>query len=629
MDIQEERDRSLGSNIKDWVDSVRQRIPLEAAIPPVNSIRVDKPWDDWLDELFEHADNEGLPFALPLLRNIESELILNPSDVATRFTALAVYYDLVHLSSIWVPKVLEEDAETNRYRHQQHLAYLVRLVSVDECPDWRRIRWEILNAYSICDWDRALDLFNRAERAQAADSIRVQLMRGEFGFIRLFEQPLGELLTSVVRDFGKALTEHYSSSGDKETAEQCRRVDWSDVLFPYGTGLESLEWVPEVRMLGNFLQGEREDAIKENLRLRALYECASRVGKADPAPVSHWRDMAMDAANDLEKALDKSPDVSLVYRAMLARLHHSTSNFPRAAMHYEKLLAADKQVEGLRPLAYRSLVISLRRAGQGERAREVLEKQITEFPQDADAFKELAEAQAGKAEFQAAYENLRKAVDLEPKLEEEIGVRIGLALGGALEGVEASLSALKPDAGTYQSIVSVLTRYWPPFARMTEQAREKWIMGAWQLDFFSSEGRAKPLLQREAAIAFATAVEIEVREKVFSWFRQQVGNGSELQAFAQLGLAQDESKVFCQYLLAGKPITFGQMIYVLRRAQHTDSAIFGHFGRWLQQAYPGLPEYIPLLSKVCNFRNPGVHGGPAIIGPEGIPEACKEIAECL
>ncbi len=77
-----------------------------------------------------------------------------------------------------------EDAVAHiREQFSADFALLVRHLVVEDCPpNWRSIRWEILNSYVIRDWERALDLYGRAEKLGVTDPVDIQLMRGQFRF---------------------------------------------------------------------------------------------------------------------------------------------------------------------------------------------------------------------------------------------------------------------------------------------------------------------------------------------------------------------------------------------------------------------------------------------------------------
>ena len=67
------------------------------------------------------------------------------------------------------------------------LALLVGALAVEQCPaDWPFFRWEILNSYLIRDWERALQLYKRAEELQILETSELQVVRGQFRFLAVY-----------------------------------------------------------------------------------------------------------------------------------------------------------------------------------------------------------------------------------------------------------------------------------------------------------------------------------------------------------------------------------------------------------------------------------------------------------
>ena len=314
---------------------------------------------------------------------------------------------------------------------------------------------------------------------------------------------------------------------------------------------------------------------------------------------------------------------------MLARCRFSTGHFSDAAEHYEKGLTQSEYFSGHGQQLLRSVAISYSQAGDEVKAEQILQRLISEFPGQPEGYKQLAAIQAQRTDYKAAYESLRKAVELEPELESETGVRVGLAIGGALETSEELWAAVKPTNEVYQAITALLQEYWPRFASLDVKAQEEWIFGTWQLHFFPQQGQMKNMRQRKAAVAVATAVEIELREKVFSEFRKYVMSRQEFCSNAKAGLEEKESKPLCQNLIDNAPLTFGQMTYILRCTRRSSAPIFTEMASWLQRTHPNLTGRLSALSKICDIRNPSVHGNQVSIDPEGIRSDCKDVIDSI
>jgi hypothetical protein len=63
--------------------------------------------------------------------------------------------------------------------------------------DWHVVRWEILNSYAIGDFDRALQLYNRADDLQLLDSASIRIMRGQFRYLEIFGSEFDIPLTEM------------------------------------------------------------------------------------------------------------------------------------------------------------------------------------------------------------------------------------------------------------------------------------------------------------------------------------------------------------------------------------------------------------------------------------------------
>ena len=142
--------------VQAWIQWSGENLPRIGEYPKINSKEINGvtcPWQEEIYDLFERSDGKSRNELLTLF---EDQLSRNPGDIGSRFTALNLHYALSHYDSILNEDLVEEPRDD----FAKNLGYLVRLAPVEECADWPTIRWEILNAYAIRDWARALKLYN-------------------------------------------------------------------------------------------------------------------------------------------------------------------------------------------------------------------------------------------------------------------------------------------------------------------------------------------------------------------------------------------------------------------------------------------------------------------------------------
>ena len=165
------------STLNHWIDSAKTLLDKEPQIPLINDCRIEMELSDvWWD-----GDDD-------LRAAIENALARDPDDLPSRFVALNAYYLLancmspggysyslddrqeVHVGSALDPQELRE-----------HLGYLVRLRDEEHCADIPTIRWEIVNACAVNDYERALRLVGQLDALLPASTVHYH--RGRLHFL--------------------------------------------------------------------------------------------------------------------------------------------------------------------------------------------------------------------------------------------------------------------------------------------------------------------------------------------------------------------------------------------------------------------------------------------------------------
>ena len=154
--------------VQEWIKWSRESLPETGDYPMLNVAEIKGttcPWQEEIDSDFKDSDKGSRD---KLLTFFENHLSRDPADVSSRFTALNLHYALsTHANDDSDMKSYYDltgvDHEEVREDFARNLAYLVRLLPVEDCTDWRTIRWEICNACAIRDWGRARQLYDHLE----------------------------------------------------------------------------------------------------------------------------------------------------------------------------------------------------------------------------------------------------------------------------------------------------------------------------------------------------------------------------------------------------------------------------------------------------------------------------------
>ena len=290
-----------------------------------------------------------------------------------------------------------------------------------------------------------------------------------------------------------------------------------------------------------------------------------------------------------------------------------------------------------RPQIYYSAASAHRLAGQMQRAEEMLEGWSKEYPHHPDVFHLMAEVQAQEGRYEKAYEYLRKAVEADPALEEDLSTRIALTLGGTSRApAELSLVVadfLKSHPSVSGLIDALHLELWPPYGGLDSESRERWRTAALLMHYVPLiEPLQRQALLESAAQGFAKVVELELRKRVFGLFRVEVGRSEDLRSFATKGLSSEDTKVFCRYLLgAGKKerLSLGDILCILDSSSKSGAPIWVRFHQWIQRQNPQLLERVSVLQRVVDLRNPAAHKTLSPDEANTMPRACRDVLTAL
>jgi len=587
----------VSEQVESWIEWSKANLPATGDIPKINSTELRPPWlEDALETVQMMAYHRD-----ELLTCFRTHLDAKPIDIPSRFTALHVYSAFIaveevaeYLGGYCTPVARErggEEAielieESEREARQvieasaKDLADLVHRLDVDKVPaDWRFIRWEILNSYAVGDWDRALKLYDRAGEPGPLELTDLQLMRGQFRYLLV-----------------------YASE--------------------FELGLYLLWWEPKV-------YGPDDPE-----RFLLLFLSGLSMSKPETHLTHSHRDTLRGAANDLEKALDKTQGAApadAVYRAVLARCHSSLGRFREAAAQYAKVLSSQlvTLVPFLKKPVYKALTSVYRAGGELQEAINTLEQWAQDFPEEKGIYLQVAELKAEMGDFDSVLIAIRNEEERNPEADRDWRVTSLLALGDTRDVSRKLLSALKSDEEVYYSTVALLREYWPAYATLSAKAQEEWTAGSLLWNCLPGKPMRNTWL-RKAALCYASAAEIELRARFFTPFRDRVRRAPELLTIAQQGRTDKDAGIFCQFIVSGNgSLTLLQMASILGECNRPQKPILKEFKAWLGPAHPVLAKQVPALREIGAFRNPGTHEATSTTTMERVPEWCRSVIEAL
>ena len=594
--------------VQEWIQWSRESLPETGYYPLLDVSDIQRttcPWQNEIYDAFSHSDKESREELFALFEN---QLSRDPADMSSRFTALNLHYALsTHANDNPELKGHYEyvgvDHEAVQEDFARKLAYLVRRLPVENCTDWRTIRWEICNACAIRDWDRAGKLHNQLEALDLREPAERQILRGQFNFfVALGSKTCG--------NFNPLFWEpklRYS--------KRYEPLDSQEIYAPFL--LFSLGLVPA---------REREEDETET--------------PLDGAE----RDRMSDAANDFDKGLSKRPGLSLAYRSMLAGSYFAKGDFWNAAKNYEQVLvASDSNISvggKIKITIFQCIAKSYQLAGDAGKATDVLERCAEEFRSAKGIYKQLARIQVQATKPELALESWIKESERDEVFGEDPLASTLLALGRVGRDIEQLAALVKTDLSSNpplnEGLESLVKAHWPSVDDLTPAAREEWICGSRMLLIPSVQERTNRPMSRAAATQFGKAVELELKSRVFGKFRGHVAQSSDLQTLREKRNAWRKDAPFCRFLVSQKPLTLGEIYSVLKHCGKSDLDMVKKFKDWVQENWPPLLYHKNLkeLQRILDIRNPATHpathgGSVSVEKLESMPHLCRKFLSAL
>jgi tetratricopeptide (TPR) repeat protein len=568
---------SVGSVQRDefevWIASTRERFAREDECPLIDERAYDH---DLISSAYSDAvDNDAV------YEYLESLLVWDRCDIAVRFVILKYYYGLVHFDPF---PLGEEFVAIPRARFATELNHFLGLRDRDHPQDFKTLRWEILNACAVRNFELARGVYEDLPKSRTLTDADLHQVMGRFFFLVAF-------------------------------------------LDDDGPPLQVWEPSPGCNL---FLQ----------IQLTFL------VLTTDPVPAGRSTEWVRDAANALEKARGKNPQLLPVYRFMLARCYLAVGDFGKAAAEYQSLLDRGWDVPfgdagffcldraDVRFLLYKQLVT----AHQGcdvAGAVASAERWLEEFPERPEPRKRLAELQHEQGNDTAAIENLLEGYALAPAPEGDwmatLMINLGTRAAGAdrvIEAVERRLDQ-KPELQAF--LESVIATYWPACESLSPEARKSWIAATELLLDPISRDRLGEEVWWLGGFASAKALELELKAKVFAPFSGFVRGDEEHLRVARAAAGRDKLGAFAKYLVGqGRPAALPLQLEYLKWTLDPRHSLIWLFHRWLNEKHRLLVDAVAAvgeqeLYEIGELRNAGTHESLSRSQADGLYAAVREL----
>lgn len=416
----------------EWVDWTKQNLPQTGELPSISSqySAFPAPWiGDWLEPFSDVIPED-------IMQPVFSEMTAHSTDLATRFTSLHLYYHLPDVVDLCIGQRFAGDEDVSEvYEQDQYqvrkltkqfksdLGLLVRLLPVEQVSaNWHVFRWEILNSYAIGDFDRALQLFDRAVSLKLEDSGNLLIMRGQFRYLEVFGPELDVPLTDIF---------------------------WEPAVYPDGTELGA------TKAFCLFVSG-----------LGSLGKPDAQLPDAQVSSLAH-------AAVDLEDGLRLHPEAEQVYRPMLARCLMLAGHREKVASEYDSALKSN--LFGPAPRLKATIAEQFVKLGRADLAIELLAEITEQLPNEKGLNLRIAEILAREHRYEEVASFLVKEVDLDK--DSALDWKFATIVAGAdrSRSREAIRTEIDSHPEVFRPLEFVLRQYWPYFDLLCPDSRRRWL----------------------------------------------------------------------------------------------------------------------------------------------------------
>jgi len=469
----------------------------------------------------------------PVIEFFENRLVRSDAASAVRFVILNFLFRLAHFEGVeqeWVVKEFRSEAE-------QHLARFVRLQDFEVLGDAKTVRWEIVNACAIRDWDRASALLDLLRKLGAISGQEQRALKGQMD------------LWSVVA-----------------LREKGQRQDPQEFLW---------WWTPELDR-------------RYDVRSYELFHWGMDLGThheySEPELVTF-----SDVANEWEAAFPAGADLLGSYRAAWGKCYFLRGDYLKAEKQFHFLLdhgcglKVEELEEAFRFASFENSAECYRQVGNSENAALLLERCIGEFPRAKGVWRKLADLYAIQTSFEKAHDCLRKELENDPSFGEDPLASIALALGEPdFKPALQRAAELHPDHLRFME--SVIALHWPAFKLLDQESQKEWVGGAYYLWGENANMPFRAVLRRKIPGLFADVAEGQIKS-LFARFKRDLDPGM----LGERNPRSDNIPKFVRYLRGGH-LSLGEMIHEIEEAQRSSEPLYRELKSSLTRWAPHLMQ---------------------------------------
>jgi tetratricopeptide (TPR) repeat protein len=489
---------------------------------------------------------------------LENALLQHPGDIAVRFTSIFIPFTCSHCySEDELPDSSSSHEEYVRNEFRKLLSHFAGLLRVEDCTDWKRTQWEILNCYAAQNWTLSQELYNRAEHLQLIGRSDLLFLRAQFDFLLVFGREITADLRKP-REYG------------------------ADTINDLNLGLDSLLWPPI--LFPELMKDMRIGAPIWFVLLQWCLRLEGRDGRKSKEDIG----LIIDAIRGFSQGINDRADLKNLYAPLLARSYFEKGEFITAAQWYEDIAKFVGTTAGLvadiRRLALEAAVRCYELAERFQEAVDVLEKCVREFPTQTGLHTRIAMLLTRMGRFEQVADSLRAEQERNPNIGEDWRDSTILALGSISPSSASLFYEQKPEVA--RGIDGVICGFWPGFGRLHPRTREYWVFGVYQANFHSEPQQGFSQRQAEVAVTFlAKAVEWELKTRLFSNWRDSVRQNA---AFSAVNETPDTAIVVRFVRSPAPKITLGQMFQCLQRSDKSNDPFLSSLRSWTNNNCPNV-----------------------------------------
>lgn len=516
---------------------------------------------------FDDARLEFFTLVEGKLKGLPDDTILRGSGISF-YWCLSRHYPRYEISGWRVnddtgefeeaPEWETDDSEEWESRRREFRAYLCRLVGlldVDTCVEWSRTLWEVNNACAASEWHLARRLFAHARQENQCPPEQLIMVQANFEH-------------RVV--FGSEIDSKLGMGPDKTVHPKWRDLREAVPCFPVSAeALYMLQDLMEGTSIPNKLQfiwGALQDEIPS---LDFAQHCA-----------------LSSVATELSKMLGRLGLLQAFYTSILAQLLEAAGQPLQAAHAYQALAQSQEpEVKWWLPFFAKKaarLYVQLNE----ERLAEVI---LGKCSEDVEAQHELLKLLAKRGAPEAA----SLAKQLAASSQEEDWT------------IEMRLLLINRQRSSLEHAVKMAAE-WPSFPHLGTASQEGWTHAlSFQLQA-EEDAKDRGWHLGQAALHFSKVVEVELRERIFVPFRNQVAGTKE----------SLEDEKLDRFIRREGALTLGEMVHCLLKDERLKSYLGTHCRQLLS------PRVQTLLKQLNRIGRSARHE----FGPQSATQA-REVAQ--